>query len=236
MPLNNQIKTELVSKKWEQVYHTIPDDGSSTRFKDIIKKLPKFSRSTISAALTYFCFNGLIKKEVKSKKTVLYSRNKKTVLPLEAIDHEVAILRKEYGSNLDDLTNLYLHVKNTRVPYQLDYLLQLKAEGKDEELKTAQIMMINEILRTIDQRLIGALQDYVKEQNKEKAMIDFNNEIKLHHVPTLRELIKIVDNIGLDNDVLHMLYYKMRQKLISDDMEHLKTYQKRKEIKPTTQN
>lgn len=214
-----------VSEKWEQVYQIIPYDGSIIRFKEITKKLPSFSRSTISAALTYFCYNGLINKEVKSKKNVLYSRTKKTNMPPEAMDNLWTDLNNKY--DLDDTEKLFMQVDDTRFPYHRDLLLQLKAEGKDDDLKLAQAMTLNKVLSSIELSLMSALQDYVKEPDKEKAQIDFNNEIKLHYVPTLKELTRLVEGIGLDNVALRMLANRLSSRGRIDQWIKSKEYLKK---------
>jgi hypothetical protein len=203
----------FVSEKWERVYQTIPDDGSPIRFKDIVKILPKFSRSTISAALNYFCFSGSVKKKEKSKKNVEYSRMKKNALPFEAyqqfIDNNAEVIT--------DFDKIHFKVMTTYAPHRRDIIIQLKNEGQEQNLKLAQTISLNDALLNIETQTILLLQDYNIETNKDKQQALFHNHLQLYLIPLLKELPKLVDDIGLDVEVLQMLLFKRRRELTLED-------------------
>lgn len=205
----------IVTEKQHQIYECISEDGSKTKFKDIAAKLPTFSRSTISKSLKYLTASGLINRVENNRKSVEYSRTQKTFIPTESLSRYIEVNRDV----VEGFDKLYLRVINTPLPYQRDLLLQLKADGKQDDLLIAQTIALNRALRFFEMRLMILLQDYVRESNKEKKIAMFNTEIQLSLIPYFRELPKLIDDIGLDFNVLRMLNFKQRRDLTQYDYE-----------------
>lgn len=169
----------FISKKWERVYETIPEDGSIIRFKEIAKKLPGFSRTTISEALEVFCNMGHIQKEKKSKKNVEYSRIMAEAWSIKIPFHRKRLLNKK--TNLDPQ----------------DYDIPISDVQRD-----AFIMGLG-LLHT---SFLKMLYDYAKEQNKEKRTSHLNKTLKFYYLPILETMItSLIDDVGLQDNVLEGL-------------------------------
>ncbi|OGH07362.1 MAG: hypothetical protein A2W22_01570 [Candidatus Levybacteria bacterium RBG_16_35_11] len=171
----------FVSEKWEKVYQTIPNDGSTIRFKEISEKLPTFSRSTISAALDCFCNIGYVHKNIKSKKNVEYSRT--------SIIHE--------ATNIPFHRRMLLEMKNKGC----------RCQDCNDSLSIVQAGAFNIGATLLYYRLLKMLDNYAKEPNEEKRISSLNRTLQLDYIPILKSLImSLIDDIGLQDNVLEELF------------------------------
>jgi hypothetical protein len=184
---------KLISEKWLQVYQTIPEDGSIIGFKDITVKLPRFSRSTIAQALDSFCHSGYVKKEIKSKKNVEYSRT--NIMNKKNFDFWNSV--NDRGGNLNVLTMLLMNPA-----FSHDALVELKNKGCDKEFMEAQAAALIFEFKDLDFLSLVMLYDYAKEPNKNKRISTFKTTLLLEYIPRLMRLIGLLDDVGLDQWVM----------------------------------
>ncbi|MCX9084948.1 MAG: hypothetical protein OIN87_09145 [Candidatus Methanoperedens sp.] len=209
----------MKTEKCLQVYNVLPADGSPLRYNRIAKKLPGMSNSTIVAALDYMVANGLIERQHKEGiKKVEYSKQ-----PLFNQEE-----KKEYWEHIvsspgtDGFDKLNFELITTTLTSHKDILLNLKTEGKTDDLQISQAIALNIALKFIETRLILTLQDYGKEPGKEKRKRDFKNELQFILLPLINDLTKLIDDIGLDKKVVTMLLYKrMHLDIQKEDLDNV---------------
>jgi hypothetical protein len=201
----NSQTISLLPEKWMAVYQAIPDDGSPIRYKQIVRilnefdtdSLHKISRSTISAALTFFCNTGYIKKEKISKKNIEYSRQEKLSKRGRELWNRLSDEPKMEGLKLLESEDILINPA-----YCHDLLVHLKKQGLQDNFMVAQSISLFLDLKDLHIILLEMLLDYADNLNKTNRDIEFQLSFQLEYLPRLIRLTKLIDDVGFDDKVM----------------------------------
>ncbi len=207
-------KSDGIFFKYKKVYEAIPN-SEPIRFYTLSEKLKPMSRSTISKALEYGVFTGLLKKDHKSSKDITYSKTSKIITQsLDNIEQQLKILE---NLGYDVVQKRLYFLNNIQVPYRRDFLLQIKKENQIEDLIHTQAIFINLTFGVIELFIQKALNEYAHKTNMPEAKKWLYDYVHSIIIPQIMELTDYIDDVGLNDKVIQALWLCNRRALQESD-------------------
>ncbi len=207
-------KSDGMFTKYKQVYEAMPEN-EPIRFITLADKLKPMSRSTITKALQYGVFIGLLNKDRKSAKDITYSKSNK--ITRQTLDNIEQQMQKMENLGYDYLQKRVYFLFNILPIHRRDFLLQIKKDNPEEDLIHTQAIFLNFTFGVIEQSIQKALSEYAHETNMQEAKKGFNERVHSIIIPLISELTDYIDDVGLNDKVIQALWLCNRRVLSESD-------------------